>query len=190
MSVDISTFTCDAVPLTAEAFAPYGNVIESQNTGDKAANMNTAKRYDHVGKLENLRTSASSNLAIFRCSPNTSNPFQAKLLERHEFSSQLFSPMNAARYLVIVAEPDQTKENKPPNISTFRAFIASGLQGVNYAAGTWHHPMVALDNVTDFTMLVHEDGTAADCEVVNLEREIAVNLDTAGSAEGRVMFSQ
>ena len=37
-----------------------------------------------------------------------------------------------------------------------------------HSPGVWHHPMIALDNVTDFTCLVYEDGTSGDCEVVQL----------------------
>lgn len=33
------------------------------------------------------------------------------------------------------------------------------MQGFNYAPGTWHHPMIALDaSVTDFVCIVNERG--------------------------------
>ena len=50
-----------------------------------------------------------------------------------------------------------------PNLEDLHAFVADGRQAVSYDPGTWHHPIVALDDLTDFVCLVHEDGTAGDC---------------------------
>ena len=34
-----------------------------------------------------------------------------------------------------------------------RAFVTSGWQGVNYAKGVWHHPLIALGDVSDFIVV-------------------------------------
>ncbi len=34
-----------------------------------------------------------------------------------------------------------------------RAFVSDGWQGVNYAKGVWHHPLLALDEVSDFVVV-------------------------------------
>ena len=34
-----------------------------------------------------------------------------------------------------------------------RAFVTSGWQGVNYAKGVWHHPLIALGEVSDFIVV-------------------------------------
>ena len=43
------------------------------------------------------------NVCVFRSTPRTL-PFEINKLERHEFSTQMFIPMNGKRYLVIVAQ--------------------------------------------------------------------------------------
>ncbi len=97
--------TIEAVPLTAEAYTPYGAVIETkfnQHFND-SANYGTAKRFDWITDLKNLRSeTAKLNICVFRSSPRTL-PFKITKLERHPFSTQMFIPMTAQRYLVIVA---------------------------------------------------------------------------------------
>jgi ureidoglycolate lyase len=34
-----------------------------------------------------------------------------------------------------------------------RAFVTDGRQGVNYARGVWHHPVIALGRETDFVVV-------------------------------------
>jgi ureidoglycolate lyase len=112
--------------------------------------------------MENLRPSgASLNVAVFRCTPVLARPIRVAVLEKHAASTQLFVPMNAKRFLVLVA-----RGGDAPDLSTLAAFIASGPQGISYAPGTWHHPMIALDRAIDFTCLSFEDGTDADCTSV------------------------
>ena len=43
------------------------------------------------------------------------------------------------------------------------AFIGQPGQGINYRPGTWHHPLVVLDEPAQFAMLVWEDGGKEDC---------------------------
>jgi ureidoglycolate lyase len=150
-------------PLGAEAYAPYGRVIAAAPgvSAGAAANQGTARRWDRIAPVENLRLgSATLNLSVFRCEPRLAWPLDLALLEKHPGSTQVFVPMNARRYLVVVAlggsEPDR---------DTLAAFVATGAQGVSYAPGVWHHPMIALEHAIDFTCLVHEDGTPGDCVI-------------------------
>jgi len=156
-------------PLTADAYAPYGHVIMASPRGEpgKPANQGTARRFDHLAALEDLRPGrAALNVSVFRCSPRAAASFEVELLEKHPASSQIFVPMNAARYLVLVAGGGDR-----PELGTLAAFVASGTQGVSYAPGVWHHPMIALDAAVDFACFVWEDGSADDCTVVSLPRE-------------------
>lgn len=157
-------------PLTKESFARFGFVLMAER-GDvvgKPANRNTAKRYDWLGSLENRRPDgAKLNVCLFRCAPIATSHVRVDLLEKHPKSSQTFVPMNARRYLVLVAEPNEVR----PDLSTLRAFLATGQQGISYAPGVWHHPLLALDEETDFACLVHETETpsAEDCVVVTFD---------------------
>ena len=153
-------------PLTADAYALYGDVIMASPRGEpgKLANQGTARRFDHLAALDDLRPGrAKLDVTVFRCAPRAAAPFTVELMEKHPASTQIFVPMNAARYLVLVAlGGDQ------PDLATLAAFVATGTQGVSYRPGVWHHPMIALDHEIDFTCFVFEDGSADDCTVASL----------------------
>ncbi|KAI8071092.1 Allantoicase [Gongronella butleri] len=166
-----------AQPLTTDAFAPFGDVIDvdtkdAKNYKVTGANQGTAFKYHHVANIVNNHPNNGGkvNMCIFRCAPTNSLPFTIKLLERHPYSSQFFIPMTHGQtrgYLVAVA---QNGADDKPDMSTLKAFVASSTQGVNYREGIWHHPMVALDDTTDFAVYVHESGIPDDdCNEVNVE---------------------
>lgn len=145
-------------PLTAAAFAPFGQVVAAEGASI-AANQGTARRFDWAARLANLRPGARPNLAVFRSTPKPL-PFPLRVLERHPYSSQAFLPMRCARYLVIVAPAGA---DGLPALDGVRAFECRPGQGINYEVGVWHHPIVALDDEADFVMLAWEDGSAGDC---------------------------
>ena len=170
-----------AEALAPEAYAPYGDVISADraDVAAKPANQGTAARRDHLAPIASLRPGAALNLCSFRCAPKVDWPIGVALLEKHPLSTQVFIPMNARRYLVLVALGGDA-----PDLSTARAFVASGTQGVSYRPGVWHHPMIALDDTVDFACLVWEDGTAGDCVAVTLH-EGALSVALAVSSAPR-----
>ncbi len=159
-----------AVPLTADAFLPFGRVVSAGLQAGSSANQGTAVRFDHCAPLDSTRPQSRPNLAVFRSVPRTL-PHEVVLLERHPCSTQVFIPMLVSRYLVCVAP---TLPDGGPDLAGLKAFICSPGQGVAYAPGTWHHPMVALDTPGELVMLAWEDGTALDCEVRELGEKISV----------------
>ncbi|RCH84305.1 Allantoicase [Rhizopus azygosporus] len=161
-----------ARPLTTEDYAPYGDVIHTPGARSMTgANQGTASKYHHVAQVNNLfpRGDGKMNLCIFRCKPTEDLPFTVKLLERHPYSTQAFIPMTnggTRGYLVVVA---LNGIDDRPDLSTIKAFIATSTQGINYRQGVWHHPMIALDCITDFAVIVHESGVPEDdCNEVNV----------------------
>ena len=44
-----------------------------------------------------------------------------------------------------------------------RAVLARGGQGINYRRGTWHHPLIALDRVSDF-LVIDRGGSDENCD--------------------------
>ncbi|KAG2181861.1 hypothetical protein INT44_008677 [Umbelopsis vinacea] len=173
----MSNKTLTALPLTAAGYAPYGDVIQARTDAKDitGANQGTAEKYHWTASIVNNHPNngGKSNMCVFHCRPTKELPFKCKILERHPYSSQAFVPMNAGNtrgYLVIVA---LNGEDDKPDMSTLKAFICSNVQGVNYAAGIWHHPMIALEAETDFACLVHESGiNEDDCQVVSVEEWI------------------
>ena len=136
--------------LTAEAFAPFGQVIQTH-----VAAIGWRAR---GAALENRRPAAVPHLAVTRLAP-TALPVRATALERHPFSSQTFVPTDLSRYLVAVCPSGPDRE---PIVERLLAFVADVTLGVNYAPGTWHHPMAILDRSGEYVVLRWDDGSPAD----------------------------
>lgn len=162
------------VELSLQAYQSFGSVIAAGSASDAvSANMGTAMRFNRLADLQNLRpATATPNLSVFQVTPAVSNPVQVALLERHKFSTQAFIPMDGAkRYLVVVSKGDEK-----PDLTTLSAFVATGSQGITYKPGIWHHPIVALDELTHFANLTWEDGTSEDVHVVKLEKPVSIEI--------------
>jgi ureidoglycolate lyase len=148
-----------SVPLTPEAFAPFGQVVCAGLSEGKSANQGTAVRCDWSAALESTRPGARPNLAVFR-SLAKSLPFEMTLLEKHPCSTQAFLPMACTRFLVCVAP---ALPGGDPDLDRLLAFLCGPGQGINYRRDVWHHPILALDGPAEFAMLAWEDGSAQDC---------------------------
>jgi ureidoglycolate lyase len=162
-------------PLSHAAFSPFGSVISADrdDIASRPANQGTAARQDFLAEVVDLRPGrAKLNLAAFRCAPRPGSRVELHLLEKHPASTQVFVPMNARRYLVVVALGGDR-----PDLSTSRAFLAGPTQGIGYAPGAWHHPMIALDEPTDFACLVWEDGSEGDCVVFPFPEGEGLGID-------------
>ncbi|CAI0735212.1 ureidoglycolate lyase [Serratia grimesii] len=129
--------------LTPEAFAPYGDVLQIEGSRFFHINDGKTKRYHDLAKIE--VSDGNRVLASINRAEPSELPMDFSLLEKHPLSSQAFVPMNGERFVVIVAEPG----DEVP-VSTLRAFITNGKQGVNYHRNVWHHPLFAYEKVTDF----------------------------------------
>jgi ureidoglycolate lyase len=147
-------------PLTRHLFRPYGDVIEIQDSRHYTINQGWAERYADMAKLDLLDEGGAPNVGILRAKPRQF-PLQIKLMERHPKSSQLFIPLVARPFLVLVAPPG----DRPENITAFKTMAG---QGVNYGRGVWHHPLIALDQSTDF-LVVDRHAKDENCDEVALE---------------------
>lgn len=143
-------------PLTRDAFAPFGDVIETTGAENFLINNGSTIRYHD---LANVQTDAEGRVLIniFRATP-LEYPLDVQLVERHPKGSQAFVPLNDRPYLVLVAPKGETVRG-----GDLRAFMASGQQGVNYHAGTWHHPVLALHAVSDF-LVIDRGGEGDNCD--------------------------
>lgn len=121
--------TCQ--PLTAAAFAPFGDVLEA--AGDfRLINAGLCQRHHDRAKIDT--GDAKTGISIFKAEPRTL-PYSFDLIERHPEGSQAFLPMSEHHFLVIVSDgPDATP----------RAFLTNGAQGINIHRGTWHGVLTPL----------------------------------------------
>lgn len=153
-----------AEPLTAAAFAPFGDVL--------APPAERGRDY-FDGGLGNARAGARPSLSMSRVAPLAQLPLRATMLERHEFSSQSFVPLDVARWLVIVAPP---APQGGPDAAKARAFVAGPGQGITYHVGTWHHGLTVLDREARFAVFMWRDGSQGDEEFVPLAAPFDVVL--------------
>lgn len=149
----------EVLPLTREAFLPYGDVIETQGRDFFHINEGKVKRFHDLANVEILqqdRTLISINLA-----QPAALPIVVTELERHPLGTQAFIPMNGEAFVVVVALGEDS-----PDLNTLRAFITDGKQGVNYHRSIWHHPLFAWQTETSF--LTVDRGGLDNCDVMSI----------------------
>jgi ureidoglycolate lyase len=147
-------------PLTAEAFAAFGSVIEASDDAVKLdINQGHAVRYDRLAEVDVADEGGEGVISLFRARPL--GELVLKTFERHPLGSQTFMPLGGKPYLVAVAP---TGDFDPAQIRLFRA---EGHQGVHYKKGTWHHFLLVLEEESDF-LVVDRAGPGHNCDEVEL----------------------
>ena len=143
-------------PLTAEAFAPYGDVLDA--TGDfRLINAGLCRRH-HDRAAMDFGPDGRAGISIFDAVPR-SLPYDFDLIERHPDGSQAFLPMSEHPFLVIVSDgPDATP----------RAFVTDGTQGINLCRGTWHGVLTPLHAPGRFAV-VDRIGTTPNLEEFRMQ---------------------
>lgn len=149
-------------PLTRDTFRPYGDVIQVAESRHHTINQGWAERYADMAELDLLEGDGRPNVGIVRAEPRPV-PLKVKLMERHPKSSQLFIPLAPRPFLILVAPP--SNELRPEKVIGFKTMAG---QGVNYRRGVWHHPLIALDQSTDF-LVVDRHAKDENCDEVSLE---------------------
>lgn len=156
--------------LTAENFAPYGEVIETAQARElRHINYGHTERFHDIARLDLSEAGGRPLVNIFRSTP-LPRPIEIKVMERHPLSSQAFYPLNQHHYMVVVAPAGDFDAGK------LKAFIASATQGVSYARGTWHHYSLPLDHTSDF-LVIDRGGPETNCDEVFLEGDEIRRID-------------
>ncbi|KRA50356.1 ureidoglycolate lyase [Devosia sp. Root635] len=133
-------------PLSAAAFAPFGQVIETAGAHHYPINNGMTERYHDLARVELGGVHPRPLISLFRGQPYAL-PLALKLVERHPLGSQAFYPLSSAPWLVIVAEDDG---GAPVRL---RAFAPAPGQGVNIAMNTWHGVLTPLETDSDFLVV-------------------------------------
>lgn len=151
-------------PLTAEAFAPFGDVLEAAGDPDKIINQGHCGRYHDRARLDFAEGRAG--MSIFKAAPRAL-PYRLDLMERHPQGSQAFVPMSMTEWLVIVAADAGGKPAAP------RAFIAAAGQGINLLRGTWHGVLTPL-HAPGLFVVIDRIGAGANLEEYPLDQPVLI----------------
>ena len=118
-----------ASPLTAEAFAPFGDVLEAAGPPARLINQGLCGRFHDRARLD--FRGGRAGISLFRSEPRAL-PYRLEMLERHPLGSQAFLPMSLDPFLVVVAEGQE------PVPGRIRAFLTAPGQGINLLRNCWH----------------------------------------------------
>lgn len=126
----------DIAPLTAETFAPFGDVLEVRGDPTMVINQGLCGRHHDLAKLDFIDGGAAG-ISLFDAQPRDL-PYTLDMMERHPLGSQAFLPMAHQPFLVIVARDEDGQPSTP------QAFITVPGQGVNYHRNVWHGVLTPL----------------------------------------------
>ncbi|PIV76766.1 MAG: ureidoglycolate lyase [Rhodobacteraceae bacterium CG17_big_fil_post_rev_8_21_14_2_50_65_11] len=159
------TLRLHAHPLTAEVFAPFGDVLEAEGAPDKLINQGLCGRYHDRARLD--FDGGRAGLSLFKAELRRL-PYRLEMMERHPLGSQAFIPMSDDAFVVIVA---QDAGNRP---DTPLAFLTRPGQAVNFHRNTWHGVLTPISGSGLFAVIdrigpgenLQEHWFGTPCEVV------------------------
>lgn len=131
-------------PITKEAFAPYGDVLDCAGEPDKIINQGKCGRYHDRATLD--FGAGRAGISLFKAELRAL-PLTLDMMERHPEGSQCFVPMSHDAFLVIVA-PDAGGAPGAP-----LAFRTEPGQAINFHRNTWHGVLTPLSGTGLFTVI-------------------------------------
>ena len=160
----MTTLYLRAQPLTRTAFAPFGEVIETEGADHFSINSGTVERYHALARIDaGAEQAGRTVISLAVCNQTTLLPYQVMLVERHPLGSQAFIPVSATPIYVVVAPPGDTVDPY-----TLHAFVSNGRQGINYRRGVWHMPLICQEPEQRF-IVVDRSGPGDNCEEWRLD---------------------
>ena len=147
--------------LTAEAFQPFGKVLEHSGAGRRHMIESNFSQ-----KEEDLRQA----IWVSRLPDAAQFPLVIDQLERHPHSHQAFIPLLEKPFLVVCC-PDLP--DGAPDLAKTRAFIADRGQGVIYRRNVWHAGLRVLAAPAEFVVVMALSDKDDDV-LLDLETELLI----------------
>lgn len=143
-----------AEPLTAEGFAPFGQVIGRSEVvlelrNEEVFHLDTIS-YDH-------------------------RPLEFTVLNRHHEATQALVALDGKPTLVLVGPADLDFADRA-HLESLRAFVCDGSAGINLALGTWHAGPYPLTDHVDLVNLQGRHVLERDVEEAHLDRDLGVRV--------------
>lgn len=146
-------------PLLPDSFAPFGTVVETEGAERQVVNCGNATRYGRMAEID-PGPDGRVILSLFRGRRWPTR--RLTMLERHPLASQTFIPLSSEDWLIVVAAGER------PTAEDCRLFHAFGDQGVQYAPGVWHHPLLILAPSQEF-LVIDREGPGENFETITLD---------------------
>jgi len=163
--------TITARALTREAFAPFGEVIETEGASHYPINNGMCERFHDLARVEAAGSNARVLVNIFRGRPYDF-PLKLSLVERHPLGSQAFMPLSPRPFLVVVCHDEDGRPGRP------HAFLTRPGQGVNYPRNRWHAVLTPIGEPQDF-LVVDRGGDGNNLEEFTFEEPWEIRLPEA-----------
>ncbi|MGB3389651.1 MAG: ureidoglycolate lyase [Pseudaminobacter sp.] len=157
-----------ARPLTREAFAPFGDVIETEGAHHYPINDGRCERYHDLAKVEANGPNARVLVSLFKGTPYEF-PLKLSMVERHPLGSQAFMPLSPAPFLVVVCPDTNDGPGEP------QAFLTRPGQGVNYPPNRWHGVLTPIGNPQEF-LVVDRGGDGSNLEEFHFSHPYEIRL--------------
>lgn len=142
------------MPLTAEAFAAYGDVIALKPAPDKMINAGMCGRHHDLARLD--FSDGAAGISLFDAKARHL-PYSFDLVERHPAGSQAFMPLTQVPFMVIVADDLDGIPSRP------KAFLTSAGQSINLHRGVWHGVLAPFEAAGQYAV-VDRIGAGANLE--------------------------
>lgn len=141
-------------PLTADAFAPYGDVIEVKGAPTKMINAGMCGRHHDLARLD--FSDGAAGISLFDAKARHL-PYRFDLMERHPAGSQAFMPLTQVPFMVIVADD---MDGMPVNP---KAFLTRVGQSINLHRNVWHGVLAPFEAAGQYAV-VDRIGAGANLE--------------------------
>jgi len=161
-------------PLSAAAFAPFGEVIDLLSDARREY-VTRAFEHDEVAGAPSMWIGYPPGVANA-----TNGTLRLKKLERHPHATQTFVPIEAGRYLVVVCA---AAADGSPDLTTLRALIGDEKQAITYGQNVWHHGLTVLDTRTRFVTVMASYRTGDDDVFLDVATPVDVILPTDSAQE-------
>lgn len=135
-------------PATAEALAPYGELIGRVDTVPAQTLNNYAGA---IRKPARFVSDADTEISVATLKRR---PLEVRWLERHFKHTQSFIPLGGRPFVVVLAPPT---DGDMPDLDRVEAFLFDGSAGLCMKIGCWHEfPFVLVDD-TDLIVILRNE---------------------------------
>ena len=163
----------NARPLSREAFADFGEVIDLQHARRIPINDGLTTRFHDLFTIDVTDGGGRPIVSVFRTAP-LPLPHRVRVMERHPRGSQAFiplDPLDNLPFLVLVGAGSGSRLRA----ADLSLFITDGRQGVNLHKNTWHHFQIVLGKERDFIVVDRGgDDDGDNLEETRIEDEVWV----------------